>query len=123
MAEAAGFLIFFLTCFNKKNRVKFKCVKISEKVHNRWKVKSLAKISICVGSACHLRGAHGVLDAFIALIAKYNVGSEVDMAGNFCHGRCTEGVVIKIDDEIITNVSKDKVYDIFIEKVLKGNRP
>ncbi|MBP1764712.1 MAG: hypothetical protein H6Q65_1770 [Firmicutes bacterium] len=109
-----------MSCVCRKKRVEFSCKIISEKVHIHRKVKNMSKISICIGSACHLKGSHGVLEAFIALIAKYNINSQVDMAGDFCQGRCTEGVVIKIDDEVITNVSKDKVYDIFFEKVLKG---
>lgn len=78
----------------------------------------MISISICVGSACHLRGAHGVLHAFKLLFEKYRVSGEVDIAGNFCQGLCTEGVVIKINNEIITNVSNDKVHDIFLKKVL-----
>jgi NADH-quinone oxidoreductase subunit G len=78
----------------------------------------MVKISICIGSACHLRGAHSVLDAFISLVEKYDAQAVVDIEGNFCQGRCTEGVVIKVDDEIITNVSKDKVHDLFLDKVL-----
>lgn len=80
----------------------------------------MTKISICVGSACHLRGAHGVLSAFSLLIDKYKVNAAVDIEGCFCQGMCTEGVVIKINDEIITNVSREKVYSIFAEKVLGG---
>lgn len=78
----------------------------------------MIRISICVGSACHLRGAHGILNAFIALVDKYQVDGTVDVEGNFCQGYCTEGVVIKIDDEIIKNVSQEKVYDLFAAKVL-----
>ncbi|WP_371370720.1 (2Fe-2S) ferredoxin domain-containing protein [Sporomusa aerivorans] len=80
------------------------------------------KLSICFGSACHLRGAYSVLNAFKALIDKYQVQSEIDVEGNFCQGKCTEGVVIKVNDEIITNVAREKVYDIFMEKVLGGER-
>ncbi|TCL35803.1 thioredoxin-like protein [Anaerospora hongkongensis] len=75
-------------------------------------------ISICIGSACHLKGAHGVLNAFAALLQKYQVQGTVDIEGSFCQGRCTEGVVIKIGDEIITNVAKEKVHEIFTQKVL-----
>lgn len=75
-------------------------------------------ISICIGSACHLKGAHGVLNAFAALLQKYQVQGTVDIEGSFCQGHCTEGVVIKIDDEIITNVAKEKVHEIFTQKVL-----
>lgn len=83
----------------------------------------MAKIAICIGSACHLRGAHAVLNAFGALLAKYDIPGSVDLEGNFCQGRCTEGVVIKIDDEIITNVSPDGVFALFREKVLKEATP
>jgi NADH:ubiquinone oxidoreductase 24 kD subunit len=79
----------------------------------------MTKILICIGSACHLRGAHGVLNAFRALVDKYRLTATVNLEGHFCQGRCTEGVVIKIDDEIITNVSQEKVFSIFREKVLK----
>jgi len=75
-------------------------------------------ISICIGSACHLCGAYSVLNAFKALIEKYHVEADVDIEGCFCQGNCTEGVVIRINDELITNVSKEKVHGIFCEKVL-----
>ena len=81
----------------------------------------MLKLSICFGSACHLRGAYSVLNAFKALIDKYQVQSQIDIEGNFCQGQCTEGVVIKLNDEIIHNVAKEKVYDIFVEKVLGGS--
>ncbi|SDE60491.1 (2Fe-2S) ferredoxin domain-containing protein [Sporomusa acidovorans] len=80
----------------------------------------MLKLSICFGSACHLRGAYSVLNAFKALIDKYQIQSEIDIEGNFCQGRCTEGVVIKLNDEMITNVAKEKVHGIFVEKVLGG---
>ncbi|HWR55000.1 MAG TPA: NAD(P)H-dependent oxidoreductase subunit E [Negativicutes bacterium] len=78
-------------------------------------------ISICVGSACHLRGSHDVLNMFEFLIEQYQVDATVSLEGNFCQERCTEGVVIKIDDEVITNVDKTKVFTLFAEKVLGGN--
>lgn len=80
----------------------------------------MTRISICVGSACHLRGAHAVLYAFTQLIEKHQVESEIDLEGNFCQGRCTEGVVVKINDEIITRVSKETAHAVFYEKVLRG---
>lgn len=79
----------------------------------------MVKIAICFGSACHLRGAYGVLTAFKSLLDKHNVEGVIDLAGEFCQGRCNEGVVIKIDDEIVTNVSESNVNDIFREKILE----
>jgi NADH:ubiquinone oxidoreductase subunit E len=80
----------------------------------------MTTISICVGSACHLRGSHDVLNVFKLLIERFGVNAKVVLEGNFCQGLCTEGVVIKVDGEIITNVTKAKAFEIFNEKVLKG---
>ena len=79
----------------------------------------MVKIAICFGSACHLRGAYGVLTSFKLLLDKYDVEGKVELAGEFCQGRCNEGVVIKINEEIITNVSESNVNDIFREKILE----
>ena len=79
----------------------------------------MVKIAICFGSACHLRGAYGVLTAFRDLLDEYTVEGTIDLAGEFCQGRCNEGVIIQINDEIITNVSEDNVQDIFRKKVLE----
>ncbi|MEG6585566.1 NAD(P)H-dependent oxidoreductase subunit E [Dendrosporobacter sp. 1207_IL3150] len=76
------------------------------------------RISICFGSACHIRGAYGVLNAFKTLLEKNDIKGTVDIEGGFCQGRCTEGVVIKINDEIVTNVAKEKVEEIFKQKVM-----
>ena len=80
----------------------------------------MVTISVCLGSACHLKGANGVLDAFLALIERYQVQAQVQMAGNFCQGRCTEGVVVQIDDLLLTQVTKDQVFELFTKYVLNG---
>ena len=79
-------------------------------------------ISVCLGSACHLKGANAVLDAFLALIDRYQAQAKVQMAGNFCQGRCTEGVVVQINDLILTNVTKDQVFELFTKYVLNGEK-
>jgi len=92
------------------------------KFFTEYEVRSMTTISVCLGSACHLRGANGVLQAFQSVIEHYKAHASVEMAGNFCQGNCTEGVVVQINDEIITNVSKDKVHDIFVRFVLNGEK-
>jgi NADH-quinone oxidoreductase subunit G len=75
-------------------------------------------ISVCLGSACHLKGANGVLEAFLALIEKHQANAIVQMSGNFCQGLCTEGVVVQINDRILTRVTKDQVHDLFVKYIL-----
>jgi len=81
----------------------------------------MVTVSVCLGSACHLKGANGVLEAFLALVEKHHSQATVQMAGNFCQGRCTEGVVVQIDNLILTHVSKDQVHDLFQKYVLNGD--
>ena len=80
----------------------------------------MVTISVCLGSACHLKGANAVLEAFLALIEKHRAHSIVQMSGNFCQGHCTEGVVVQIDDLIVTHVTRDQVHELFAKYVLNG---
>ena len=36
------------------------------------------------------------------LIALHNVGDKVTLVGSFCMGHCTEGVCVKIDDQLFS---------------------
>ncbi|MDU2066804.1 MAG: (2Fe-2S) ferredoxin domain-containing protein [Sporomusaceae bacterium] len=80
----------------------------------------MVRVEICIGSACHLRGANKVLQALKNLMEKHGIAHEVDVRGHFCEGRCTEGVILKINGELITNVRPDKVQQLFHEKILGG---
>lgn len=80
----------------------------------------MIEIAICVGSACHLKGAYQVMQAFKALLELHRLeGKVVELKGAFCQGQCTEGVVVHIAGERLTGVSKDKVYALFQDKVLR----
>jgi len=80
----------------------------------------MVRVEICIGSACHLRGANKVLNALTTLMDRYGITHEVDLRGNFCQGECTEGVVLRIDGELIKNVQPDGVYQLFVDKILSG---
>ncbi len=75
-------------------------------------------VSVCIGSACHLRGSYDVKTAFQDLIAFYKLEDKVTLEVAFCLGHCKDGVTIKIDDEIITGLTKNNAEIIFNEKIL-----
>ena len=54
-------------------------------------------------------------------LEKNGLTDKVNVSAAFCLGRCTDGVTIKVDDEIITGVSPDNFNEIFDKYVLKGN--
>ncbi|HHV58468.1 MAG TPA: (2Fe-2S) ferredoxin domain-containing protein [Firmicutes bacterium] len=78
----------------------------------------MLEVTVCVGSACHLKGSAEVIRILKDLIAAYDLGDQVTLAGSFCQGHCTDGVVVRVGEELITGVSRDQVYDLFQKKIL-----
>ncbi|MDF2543710.1 MAG: NADH:ubiquinone oxidoreductase 24 kD subunit [Herbinix sp.] len=75
-------------------------------------------IYICVGSSCHIRGSYDIIQLFKEAIADHQLEEKVTLSAAFCLGKCTDGVTIKINDEVICGVSKENFLDIFQQKVL-----
>ena len=75
-------------------------------------------IFVCVGSSCHLRGSAKIVELIKDAVKENNLEDKIKLPGAFCLGKCTEGVSIKIDDEIICGVSPDNFDDIFKKHVL-----
>ena len=75
------------------------------------------KITICVGSTCHLLGSKRVVDRFKELVAENNLGDRVELAGKFCMGKCGEGVSVMIGDTVYS-VKPEEVDEFFKNEVL-----
>lgn len=79
----------------------------------------MTSIYVCIGSGCHLKGSYQIIDKLKSLLAATETPGEIKLAASFCQACCTEGVVVKINDELIRNVRPDNITAIFEEKVLK----
>ncbi|MBE6637958.1 MAG: (2Fe-2S) ferredoxin domain-containing protein [Ruminococcaceae bacterium] len=75
------------------------------------------KISVCIGSSCHIKGSHQVVDGLRTLIAQYHVSDQVELAGNFCLGSCQLGVCVTIGEKVYS-VSPETVEEFFKTEVL-----
>ena len=52
-------------------------------------------IQICVGSACHIKGAEGIVELFQNYIEANGLEDKVVLQGSFCKGHCNrEGVTL-----------------------------
>ena len=78
----------------------------------------MLKITVCVGSSCHIKGSQQIIDKLQNLIAENNIGDKVEILGTFCLGKCQEGVSVAIGEEIFS-VSPETVADFFKDNVLK----
>ena len=75
------------------------------------------KITVCIGSSCHIKGSKQVVDALRALIADHGVGDKIELGGTFCMGHCEQGVCVTVDDRFYS-VSPDNVDAFFADHVL-----
>lgn len=67
----------------------------------------MPKIQICMGSACHLKGAPLVAQALQNEVERREITNEVsfELIGSFCQNQCAEGVVVKVNGETHTHVT------------------
>ncbi len=68
----------------------------------------MIKISVCIGSACHLNGAHNVVSSFQHMIEDNNLHDKIELAASFCMKNCTNvGVSVKVDDKTFRITEKE----------------
>ncbi len=76
------------------------------------------KITVCIGSSCHIKGSRQVVEQLQELVEKHQLQDKVELAGTFCMGKCQQGVCVTVDDEFFS-VSPETVQSFFEENVLK----
>lgn len=76
------------------------------------------KITVCIGSSCHIKGSRQVVEQLQYLIAENNLKDQVELAGTFCMGKCQQGVCVTVDDAF-HSVTPETVKAFFEENVLK----
>ncbi len=75
------------------------------------------KITVCIGSSCHLKGSRQVVEQLQYLIAQHNLKDKIDLGGTFCMGNCQNGVSVTLDDKIYS-LSPETTKDFFEKEVL-----
>lgn len=75
------------------------------------------KITVCIGSSCHVKGSKGVVETLQRLIAENNVGDKVELGGTFCLGQCRDGVCVEMDNKIYS-LTQDSTEDFFTREVM-----
>ena len=74
------------------------------------------KITICIGSSCHIKGSRSVVEQLQYLIAQNELGDKVELGGTFCMGKCQQGVCVTVDDTFYS-VTPETVEDFFAKNV------
>ncbi len=74
------------------------------------------KVTVCIGSSCHLKGSREVVESLQRLVGENGLDEKVELGGAFCMGNCQNGVSVKIGDEIFS-VTPETVEKFFEENV------
>ncbi len=83
----------------------------------------MAKIEVCVGSSCFLKGAYKILDAFTAMVRKEGISDRFEVCGAFCKENCRDGVSVEIDGKIYSVPNLDAVKKLVDEIKVVNNEP
>ncbi len=74
------------------------------------------KVTVCIGSSCHIKGSRQVVEGLQYLIAKEGLGDKVELGGTFCMGKCQQGVCVTVDDNFFS-VTPDTVKEFFDKEI------
>ena len=75
------------------------------------------KVTVCIGSSCHIKGSRQVVDRLQQLISENNLGDKVELGGTFCMGKCQQGVCVTVEDAFYS-VTPDTVDEFFNNNVI-----
>lgn len=76
------------------------------------------RVTICIGSACHLKGSREIVQKMQDLVAKRGVAGKVDLNGAFCSGNCVNGVCVTVDGELYSVQPENA--EAFFEREIMG---
>lgn len=77
----------------------------------------MVKITVCIGSSCHIKGSRQVVEQLQNLISEHDVGDKVELGGTFCMGQCQKGVCVTVNDTF-HSVTPESVNEFFRQEVL-----
>ncbi len=75
------------------------------------------KVTICIGSACHLKGSREIIQKMQQLVAANQVSDKVDLNGAFCSDNCVNGVCVTVDGTLYS-VSPETTEEFFKKEIM-----
>ena len=79
------------------------------------------RITVCIGSSCHVKGSRQVVRTLQQLIAENKLEDKVQLGGTFCMSNCQKGVCVAIEtltSEEFFSVTPETTEEFFRENVL-----
>lgn len=78
----------------------------------------MTELAVCVGSACHVKGAQNVVCTFRHLIEEHGLGDKIEFKATFCMKMCAqEGVSVMLNGKEY-NIEPESARTFFRENVI-----
>jgi NADH:ubiquinone oxidoreductase subunit E len=70
------------------------------------------KITVCIGSSCHLKGSREVVENLEKLVILHDLTDKIELIGSFCMDNCMKGVCVKLNDKLfsLTPIETEKFF-------------
>ena len=75
------------------------------------------KVTVCIGSSCHIKGSRQVVEKLQKLVEDNGLSDKVELGGTFCLGNCQKGVSVTVD-EALHSVSPETAEEFFKNEIL-----
>ena len=72
---------------------------------------------MCVGSSCHIKGSHKIINRLEELIEQSNLKDKVVLKASFCMGNCTQRVCATLNGGNVYHLNMDNVDQFFLDTV------
>lgn len=75
------------------------------------------RVTICIGSACHLKGSREIIAGLQSFVEKEHVEDKVDLNGSFCSGNCVNGVCVSVDGQMYS-LQPEHTEEFFYKEIM-----
>ena len=75
------------------------------------------KVTICIGSSCHIKGARSVVEQLQELVSKNHLDDKIELCGSFCMGKCQQGVCVTVDEDFFS-VQPEDCREFFEKEII-----
>ena len=75
------------------------------------------KVTVCIGSSCHIKGSRHIVGELQRLIKEKELDGKVELGGTFCLGKCQQGVCVTVDDAF-HSVTPETVEEFFTNEIM-----
>ena len=75
------------------------------------------KITVCIGSSCHVKGSRQIVERLQCLIEENKINDKAELSGTFCMGKCQQGVCVTVDGNF-HSVTPDTADEFFKNEIL-----